>query len=154
MKEALIMECTSCGIDNEENAQFCGKCGLDLSVSPITASTPQVTVDFPKAVQLGFQRYVDFRGRSSRAEFWWWFLFTVLVSVILTVVDSVAMPNPLLALVWQLAVLIPTIAIGVRRLHDINRSGWWYLLHPLGFGIGSIVLIIWACMPSKADPNK
>jgi uncharacterized membrane protein YhaH (DUF805 family) len=91
---------------------------------------------------------------SSRAEFWWWFLFTVLVSVILTVVDSVAMPNPLLALVWQLAVLIPTIAIGVRRLHDINRSGWWYLLHPLGFGIGSIVLIIWACMPSKADPNK
>ena len=148
------MKCTSCGIDNAENAQFCGKCGVDLSVSPIAGSTPQVKVGFSEAAKLGFQRYVDFSGRSSRAEFWWWLLFTALVSVGFTVLSTFAIEISFISILWQLAVLIPSIAIWVRRLHDINRSGWWYLLHIFGFGIGSIVLIIWACMPSKADPNK
>jgi uncharacterized membrane protein YhaH (DUF805 family) len=163
----LDMKCTACSSDIEENAQFCGECGAALSVSPITSSTPQVTVDLPKAVQLGFQRYIDFSGRSSRAEYWWWTLFTFVVSIIAFVVDTVAIGTSLLQSVWSLATFIPSIAIGVRRLHDINRSGWWSLLH-LGVGIGSIVLIIWACMPSfehikgsvwpygriKAGPNK
>ena len=152
------MKCLTCGNDNPEDAQFCGGCGAALSVSPITSSTPQVTVDFPKAVQLGFQRYIDFSGRSSRAEYWWFALFIVLVDIIVTAVDTVVLGTDLwgiglLSAVWELATLIPSLAIGVRRLHDINRSGWWVLLHGVLF-IGTIVLIVWACERSRAEPRE
>jgi len=152
------MKCATCGTDNPANARFCGNCRQSLveestagSVGVETAELP--AVGFAAAVKLGFQRYVDFSGRSSRAEFWWWSLFASLVSIVASIIDEAAGGGSIISSLWGLAVFIPALAIGVRRLHDINRSAWWLLLH-LGFGIGSIVLIIWACMPSKADPHK
>ena len=124
------------------------------------ALTAELKVGFA-VVKLGFKRYFDFKGRSSRSEYWWWFLFITVISTITRAIDSGALgADPggagelpgLLNSVWGLAVLIPSIAVSVRRLHDINRSGWWMLLH-FGFGVGSIVLLAWACMPSKDDPN-
>ena len=152
------MKCPQCSNDNPEDAQFCGGCGAALGVSLITSSTPQVIVDFPEAVKLGFQRYIDFSGRSSRAEYWWFTLFIVLVDVIVTAVDTVVLGTDLrdiglLSTVWQLATLIPSLAIGVRRLHDIDKSGWWILLWFV-LVIGWIVLIVWAIKRSDKGPNK
>ena len=115
-------------------------------------------VSFPNAIKFGFQRYFDFSGRSTRAEFWWWLLFAAIANFILTIVDNIAgmMITPTLGILgalFGLVVLIPGIAITFRRLHDINRSAWWILLH-LGFGIGSIVLIVWHCRRGDEGENK
>ena len=152
------MNCSACGNENPEDAQFCGGCGAALSVSTIASSTPQVTVEFPDAVKHGFQRYIDFSGRSSRAEYWWFAFFIVLVDIIATAVDTVVLGTDLggiglLSAVWELARLIPSLAIGVRRLHDINKSGWW-LLSGFVLVIGWIVLIVWAIKRGDEGPNK
>ncbi len=91
-------------------------------------------VSFPSAIKLGFQRYFEFSGRSTRAEYWWWGLFVIIAGSVLTGVDlgigtyDVEADSGLLSSVFGLATLIPGLAIGVRRLHDIDRSGWWILL--------------------------
>ena len=115
-------------------------------------------VSFPNAIKFGFQRYFDFGGRSTRAEYWWWLLFAVIANTILTIVDNIAgmMITPTLGILgalFGLVVLIPGIAITFRRLHDINRSAWWILLH-FGFLIGSIVLIVWHCRRGDEGENK
>lgn len=81
------------------------------------------------------ERYADFSGRAPRAEYWWFVLAVVIVFILLTVVESILGINrmvfgvygPLTVLLW-LAIIVPSIAVGVRRLHDTNRSGWWLLL--------------------------
>ena len=158
------MKCTGCGSDNPENAQFCGGCGVSLSASTPTdvgidaAELPMV--DFGTAVKLGFQRYVDFSGRSTRAEYWWWGLFTTVVSVALIIADTLAGNSStfgwlggLLETLFTLATIIPSLALGVRRLHDINRTGWWLLLLFV-LVIGWIVLIVWAIERGDEGPNK
>ena len=79
-------------------------------------------MEFQEAVRVCFAKYVDFEGEASRSEFWWFFLFTGVVSFALAVVS-----NKLSGL-FSLAVLVPFIAVTVRRLHDTNRSGWWVLV--------------------------
>ena len=82
------MKCTDCGSDNPANARFCGNCRQSLveesaagNLGIDAAELPRV--DFGTAVKLGFQRYVDFSGRSTRAECWWWMLFTLVVTTAL-----------------------------------------------------------------------
>lgn len=83
---------------------------------------------------------MNFASRASRSEFWYSFLFTFGISLILNIVDH----TEILSGIWGLAVLLPTIAVSARRLHDINRSGWHQLLGYL-FPIGTIALIVWYC---------
>lgn len=99
-------------------------------------------VSFPDAIKLGFNRYFDFRGRSTRAEFWWWALF-----------ELIAGTSGILGGLFELAVLIPGLAVGVRRLHDTNRTGWWLLL-VFAVIIGWIVLLVWFIKQDDAGPNK
>ena len=107
-------------------------------------------ISFTGAVKLGFQRYFDFSGRSTRAEYWWWVLFGFLAAVVLTIVDNIMGTNGVLAGLWGLATLIPGLAVTVRRLHDINKSGWWLLLGLISWLIiPAIVLLIWFIRPSK-----
>ena len=81
------------------------------------------------------EKYADFTGRAPRAEYWWYTLAIVVLALVLTIIESIAglkgmvfgMYGPLTALLW-LATIVPGIAVGVRRLHDTNRSGWWLLL--------------------------
>ena len=99
-------------------------------------------VSLAGAIALGFQRYFDFSGRSSRSEYWWWFLFSSLVGLIPFV---------------GLFLLIPNLAIGVHRLHDINRTGWWVLFAFLFFWllfIPILLLLYWATRPSDQGDNK
>jgi uncharacterized membrane protein YhaH (DUF805 family) len=95
-------------------------------------------MNFIDAIKIGFTKYVDFNGCASRPEFWWWFLFTVIASLALQAVSynwSGA---------FSIATFLPSLAVGARRLHDTDRSGWWLLLYFLPV-IGWIVLIVfWA----------
>jgi uncharacterized membrane protein YhaH (DUF805 family) len=102
---------------------------------------------FTEAIATGFRKYVEFTGRASRSEFWCWVLFTFVGSACLQLVSAG------LAAAFSLATLLPSIAVGVRRLHDIDRSGWWVLiwLVPL---IGWIFIVIWGCTRGDEGPNR
>ena len=130
-------------------------------------------VSFPDAVKMFFQRYVDFQGRSRRSEYWWVALFNVIVFGVLFGL-AIALGgnfetgemNPLGMLffgiggLYGLAVIIPSIALYVRRLHDINQTGWIYLglivasMIPVIGLIASIATIVIACIPGTKGPNK
>lgn len=93
------------------------------------------------------EKYADFSGRAPRAEYWWFVLAVLIVFIVLGIIESILGINhmvmgiygPLRVLVW-LATLVPSLAVGVRRLHDTNRSGWWILLpivpYILAFALG------------------
>lgn len=90
-------------------------------------------VRFLEATRLGFRHYFRFSGRAQRAEFWWFQLFLMLVTVILMIVDMSIFgyeesdPEPF-SNIWLIVTFIPTLSIGWRRMHDIGKSGWWSLL--------------------------
>lgn len=109
---------------------------------------------FGQAIRVCFGKYADFKGTASRAEFWWWILFTALVSAGLGILGnamvSTDVPNPLSGL-WSIAVLLPTLAVGARRLHDTNKSGWLQLLLLLPC-VGVIVLIVLWALPTTTPP--
>ncbi len=103
-------------------------------------------MNFGDSIKSGFNRYFDFNTRSSRSEYWWWYLFTALVGYALMFFGG-AMVNMgieaglMLPFIWYLGVIIPTLALSVRRLHDTDRSGWWFLI--AFTGIGALVLLFW-----------
>lgn len=101
---------------------------------------------FGESIKTCFSKYATFEGRASRSEFWWFALFTFLASAVLGIVSE-----PLSGL-FSLAVLLPSLAVGARRLHDINKSGWLLLLWLIPI-IGWIILIFWAIQES-VEPNQ
>ncbi|BAB51827.1 mlr5366 [Mesorhizobium japonicum MAFF 303099] len=103
-------------------------------------------MNFGEAVSSFFRNYVNFSGRASRSEFWYSYLFIIIVGVILVIVDTIV-KNEIISSIWNLAALLPTLAMTTRRLHDINRSGWHQLLAWF-IPVGSIALIIWYCKKS------
>ncbi len=103
-------------------------------------------MNFAEAISSFFRNYVNFSGRASRSEFWYSYLFLILVAFVMGIADEVVQ-SKIVSSIWNLAVFLPTIAMSARRLHDINRSGWHQLLAPL-FPIGTIALIIWYCKKS------
>lgn len=109
-------------------------------------------------------QYVTFSGRASRPEIWWWFL-TVLILLICTELIDAFLIAPLLGLdlvegeearplswIVSLALILPNLAVGARRLHDIGRTGWWLLLGVIPI-IGALVLIYFYLQPSDPDQN-
>jgi uncharacterized membrane protein YhaH (DUF805 family) len=109
-------------------------------------------MNFLQAITSGFSNYVNFSARAIRSEYWYWVLFTTVgafVTAFIDRMDGVVALYPL----FGLATILPSIAIGVRRLHDLDRSGWWLLL---GFVpvIGAIVLIIWFCYGGTPAANR
>lgn len=111
------------------------------------------------------KQYADFNGRARRTEFWMFVLFNVLVSIVLGIVDSllgtasiysdgamVTFSPGLLGGLYSLAVLIPSLAVTVRRLHDTDRSGWWVLIALIPL-VGSIVLLVFTCLEGTRGPN-
>lgn len=98
-------------------------------------------------------QYADFNGRAVRSQFWYFVLFSFIIWFVLDIVDGMLFGRQILSMIFNLAVLIPSIAIAVRRLHDLGKTGWWYLLIfvPL---IGIIVLIVWFCMKGQTTKNQ
>ncbi len=97
---------------------------------------------FQESIKTCFNKYADFNGRATRSEFWWFVLFLVLVSLGLSVISAI------LSALFSLAILLPSITVSTRRLHDTGRSGWWQLI---GFVpiIGWIVLIVFMAQEGK-----
>ena len=100
------------------------------------------------------RKYADFSGRARRSEYWWFFLFNVLVGAVASVLDAIIGTRygstGLIEILVQLALLVPGIAVGVRRLHDTGRSGWWLLIALVPI-VGVIVLIVFMVQDSQGE---
>jgi uncharacterized membrane protein YhaH (DUF805 family) len=104
-------------------------------------------MDIKTAVITCLTKYVDFDGRASRSEFWWFFLFQIIVIVVLSMVLSIV------GSLVSLALLLPGLGAGVRRLHDIGKSGWWIFIGLIPL-IGWLIAIYWAAQPSQSESNN
>jgi len=115
------------------------------------------------AVKSCLVKFVTFSGRASRAEYWFFFLFNVGVMVVAVFLDqllgtgvdldSSGSDTGLLTLIWYLVEVLPSISVSVRRLHDRNRSGWWYFFVFVPVA-GPITLLIWYCMRGTSGDNR
>ena len=97
------------------------------------------------------RQYADFAGRARRKEYWMFTLVNVIISVVLAILDNM-LKIGLLGLLYSLAVFLPSLGVGVRRLHDTGRSGWWLLIGLIPL-IGWIVLIVFLTTDGERQPN-
>jgi uncharacterized membrane protein YhaH (DUF805 family) len=123
-------------------------------------------MNFGDAIRSGFNNYANFSGRALRSEYWWWVVFAWIASAAASIIDNSLGwrvyettvngmqqgSGPIAALVG-LALLIPGLSVGVRRLHDTDRSGWWLLLVIIPI-IGWIVLIVFLATSGTPGPNR
>ena len=107
---------------------------------------------FSEAVQSGFNNYANFSGRSSRSAYWYWVLFNFVLSIAANIIDYAVIGFGVLAAVVGLGLLLPSIAVGMRRLHDIGKSGWNFLWGLIPF-FGALYLLYLAVQPSSPGPN-
>ena len=104
------------------------------------------------------RRWRDFAGRSTRREYWMYTLVLIIISFVLGILDSIILGEAALSQlltfgnVFSLATVVPSISVSIRRLHDIDKSGWWLFLAFTVIGI--LVLIYWACVSSDEDENR
>jgi uncharacterized membrane protein YhaH (DUF805 family) len=115
-------------------------------------------MEFAEAIQSCFKQYIGFTGRARRSEYWWFALFGVIVSIVADLIDTVlgTMSEDtnvgVVGGIAGLALLLPGIAVAIRRLHDTSRSGWWILIGLVPI-VGWIVLIVFYVQDSHPD-NK
>ena len=131
-----------------------------------------IVMNFTQSISTCMRKYVTFSGRATRSEFWWFYLFTVLVNLVATSQASSFVPTLLdgqdmtenessyflnnffflyLSTITSLILLLPSLAVAVRRLHDVGRSGWWILIAFTVIGI--IPLLIWYVTDTKDEEN-
>lgn len=112
-------------------------------------------MNFTGAISHCLSNYASFSGRASRSEYWYFVLFSILLNFVVSFVVGMVsdMAGILANLLIAFGLLLPSLAVGVRRLHDIGRSGWWLLigLVPL---VGPILLLVWACTRGEPQPNR
>ena len=109
-------------------------------------------MNFGQAISSCMAKFVTFSGRATRSEFWWFYLFCMILSWGAIIVGETAWGfgggNVLSSLI-NLVLILPVISVGSRRLHDIGRTGWWQLISITGIGI--ILLIVWWATDSKTN---
>ena len=111
-------------------------------------------MNFMEAIKTCLAKYATFKGRAARPEFWYWALFTWILSMAAYTIDSAISGGDPMARTMVvsnlviLATFVPTMAVSVRRLHDVGRSGWWFLL--TFTVIGALLLLYWYVRPGKA----
>ena len=99
------------------------------------------------------KKYAVFSGRARRKEYWMFVLFNLIISFIISLIGTFIETLFFLQYLYMLAVLIPAIAVTVRRLHDTNRSGWWYFIVFIPV-IGAIILIVFLAQDSQSGENQ
>jgi uncharacterized membrane protein YhaH (DUF805 family) len=127
-------------------------------------------MNFSQAIKSVYSKYVTFSGRAARSEYWWYFLFSFIVSIVIMFIESAlgmgqgvmssgdggfsaSYNGGVLSIIWSLANILPSLAVGVRRLHDTDRSGWWLLIALIPL-IGFIVILVFFCLRGTAGPNR
>ena len=125
----------------------------------------QPAMTFGDAINSVLSKYATFAGRASRTEFWRWVLVFVLLTLVTRMIDGALFASSVHAGLFErgamqpltfiaiLALLLPNMALAVRRLHDTGRSGWWLLLMLVPF-VGPLVLLYWYVQPSEEAPNQ
>ena len=159
------MFCPKCGQPVGDGAQFCANCGNPLNgTKPSNSFLDKVKqffaemqaradnlkgpepVDFVKAIKLQFLYALNFKGRSSRSEYWWSYLFNFLLGLALNFV-------PLIGGLLSVAMIIPVVALAIRRMHDIGKSGWYLLMGLIPLA-GPIIALVYLCTASQAEANQ
>ena len=159
------MFCSKCGQPVGEGAQFCSNCGNPVNgTKPKSDTADKVKnffaeiqaraddlkgpepVDFVKAIKLQFLYALNFKGRSSRSEYWWSYLFNFLLGLALNFV-------PLIGGLLSVAMIIPVVALAIRRMHDIGKSGWYMLMGLIPLA-GPIIVLVYFCTASQPAPNQ
>lgn len=114
----------------------------------------QRQLSFGEAVKLAITtNYCNFNGRSSRSEYWWFALALFILSFVINLIFGQGTTGTIISGVVNLALLLPSLGIGVRRMHDINKSGWWILINLIPI-VGWIIFIVWAVKESDPTPNQ
>ena len=114
-------------------------------------------MDIQQSIKTCFKKFATFDGRASRSEYWWFQFFYFLVVIVAVILDNILVGGNLesagaLEIVSQLILLLPALAVTARRLHDVDKSGWWMLV---GITIvGLIPLFIWWLAPGTNKKNK
>ena len=114
-------------------------------------------MDFQTSIKTCFNKFAVFSGRASRSEFWFFVLFGILGGIIALIIDVMILGYPFeesgpINLIFSVALIVPSLSVAARRLHDINKSGWWQLLWITI--IGGILLIIWHATEGENKKNK
>jgi uncharacterized membrane protein YhaH (DUF805 family) len=107
---------------------------------------------FSQAVAMSFAKYATFSGRARRSEYWWFSLAQALALFVSYGIAFIVPIGLLLAAIVLLGTFIPHLSMSIRRLHDTNRSAWWYLL--IFVPIGGLLLLIWFCLDGTSGPNR
>lgn len=115
--------------------------------APQSNNGPSAPMTFVEAITTCFNKYCDFNGRASRAEFWWWILFNFIVGFVCGLI------NQWLGNIASLALLLPNLGVCWRRLHDTGRAGGWWFINFIPL-VGWILFIVWAAQPSEPQPNR
>ncbi len=109
-------------------------------------------MDFVTAAKTGLSKYATFSGRARRSEFWFFFLFEVLALIVAGILDGIFGTDGAFYGLVALGFLVPVLAVSVRRLHDTDRAGWWYLL--VFVPLGAILLLVWWASKGTAGDNR
>lgn len=142
--------CRGCGSEIHSTAPMCPKCGAPRQF----VQTERINYSFGGSIALCFNRFVQFSGRAPRAEYWYFALFTVLIGLGASVVEAVLLNGtPVLSTIANLAFFLPGISVGVRRMHDGDRSGWWLWLFLLPL-VGWVILLVWLVTKGNHGPNR
>lgn len=164
------MFCHKCGTQIDESVVFCPKCGTKQGFASNSADQQNFAyakpdtnaynyvetegspkhVEFGEAIKLFFVNYVNFSGRSTKSEYWWAFLFNFLVGFFLGFFTVFVPGLNALSTIFSLGTFLPGMAVGVRRLHDTGKSGWYLLISLIPI-VGAILLIVEMCKDSAGD---
>ena len=106
-------------------------------------------MDFGQAISTCFRKFADINGRAQRSEYWWFFLFNLIVNIAGTTLFG----DGLISVLITLALIVPAISVGVRRLHDTNRTGWWMLAFIIPL-LGLVLALFWLTKRGTVGPNQ
>ncbi|WP_422372491.1 DUF805 domain-containing protein [Hoeflea sp.] len=112
-------------------------------------------MDFQTAVRICLkEKYATIAGRARRSEYWWFFLFVFLCNLVLGIVDAILFGEAqVLQALFSLAILVPAVCVGGRRMHDTGRSAWWLLLVLIPL-VGSLILLFMFAQKGTDGPNE
>ncbi len=137
--------CRGCGKDIHSTAKSCPNCGAPQESKNIQKA--ETTGGFIKTWYFDvFKKYAVFSGRARRKEYWMFFLINLIIAFAIGIIEGLTGASDALSNIYSFATLLPSIAVGVRRLHDTDRSGWWLLL--------PIVNIVFLALDGQPERNR